>query len=105
VDREGLGVYDPWNKGFVLPGLCSGMSFLLWWRDWIWYCKIYQHDKGTAMGSPISGTIAELFLQHFEQIYIKPLIETKHILFYTRYIDDFLIIYDAKVTNHDYLTQ
>ena len=57
------------------------------------------------MCSPISGTIAELFLQHLEQIYIKPLIETKHILFYTRYIDDILIISDAEATNHDYLTQ
>jgi len=28
-----------WNKGFVSPGLCSGMSFLLWGRDWIWYCS------------------------------------------------------------------
>ena len=28
-----------WNKGFVSPGLCSGMSFLLWWRAWIWYCS------------------------------------------------------------------
>jgi len=26
-----------WNKGFVSPGLCSGMSFLLRWRAWIWY--------------------------------------------------------------------
>ena len=33
--------------------------------------KIYQPDKGIAMGSPISGTIAELFLQHLQQIYIK----------------------------------
>ena len=44
--------------------------------------------------------MAELFLQHLEQIYIKPLIETKHILFYTRYIEDILIICDAEVTNH-----
>jgi len=57
------------------------------------------------MGSPISGTIAELFLQHLEQIYIKPLVDTKHILFYTKYIDDILIIYDAETTDHDYLTQ
>ena len=46
--------------------------------------KIYQPGKGIAMCSPISGTIAESFLQHLEQIYIKPLIDTKHILFYTR---------------------
>jgi len=28
-----------WNTGFVSPGLCSGMSFLLWWRAWVWYCS------------------------------------------------------------------
>jgi hypothetical protein len=57
------------------------------------------------MGSPISGTIAEIFLQHLEHIYIRPLIETKHILFYTQYIDDVLVIYDTETTDHDYLTQ
>ena len=67
--------------------------------------QIYQPDKGIAMGSPISGTIAEIFLQHLEHIYIRPLIETKRILFHTRYIDDIFIIYDTETTDHDYLRQ
>jgi len=46
-----------------------------------------------------------VFLQHLEHIYIRPLLEDKHILLYTRYIDDILIIYDNESTNHDYLTQ
>ena len=29
--------------------------------------QIYQPDKGVAMGSPISGTVAEIFLQHLEK--------------------------------------
>ena len=33
-----------WNKGFVSPGLCLGISFLLWWRAWIWYCS-YSKSK------------------------------------------------------------
>ena len=33
------GFMTAWNKGFVSPGLCSGMSFLWWWRAWIWYCS------------------------------------------------------------------
>jgi len=57
------------------------------------------------MGSPISGTIAEIFLQHLEHIHIKPLVDSKQILFYTRYIDDILIIYDTESTNQDNLTQ
>jgi len=33
-----------WNQGFVSPGLCSGLSFLLWCRAWIWYCS-YAKSK------------------------------------------------------------
>ena len=67
--------------------------------------QIYQPDKGIAMGSPISGTIAEIFLQDLERTHITPLIESKQILYYTRYIDDILIIYDTDNTNPDKLTQ
>ena len=29
--------------------------------------QIYQPDKGVTMGSPVSGTMAEVFLQHLEE--------------------------------------
>ena len=67
--------------------------------------KVYQPNKGIAMGSPISGTMAEVCLQHLEHIHIRPLLEDKCILLYTRYVDDILIIYDTESTSHDYLTQ
>ena len=67
--------------------------------------QIYQPDKGIAMGSPISGTIMEIFLQHLEHTHIRPLIESKQILYYTRYIDDVFIIYDTDNTNQDRLAQ
>ena len=51
------------------------------------------------------GTIAEIFLQHLEHTHIRPLIESKQILYYTRYIDDILIIYDTDNTNQDKLAQ
>jgi len=35
--------------------------------------QIYQPDKGVAMGSPISGTMAEIFLQQPENSIIKHL--------------------------------
>jgi len=44
---------------------------------------------------PISGIMAEIFLQHFKDIYVKHLLDTKSLAFYRRYIDDILIIYDA----------
>ena len=40
------------------------------------------------MGSPVSGTMAEIFLQHLEETIIKQLIDTKTLSFYTRYVDD-----------------
>ena len=57
------------------------------------------------MGSPISGTIAEIFLQHLEHTHIRPLIQSKQILYYTCYIDDIFIIYDTDNTNQDKLAQ
>jgi len=57
------------------------------------------------MGSPIPGTVAEIFLQHLEHIHIRPIIDSKQILFYTRYIDNILIIYDTESTNQDNTTQ
>jgi hypothetical protein len=60
--------------------------------------RIYQPEQGIAMGSPISGTIAEIFLQHFEDTNIKHLLDTKNIAFYKRYVDDILIIYDTTRT-------
>jgi hypothetical protein len=43
---------------------------------------IYHPCKGVAMGSPISGTIAEIFLQHIENKHIKQLLDSKIITFY-----------------------
>jgi hypothetical protein len=65
--------------------------------------KIYQPEKGVAVGSPISNTIAEIILQYFEDIHIKQLMDTKNIILYTRYVDDILIIYDTKRTHPDLL--
>ena len=56
---------------------------------------IYHPSKGIAMGSPISGTMAEIFLQHIENKHIKQLLDSKNIVFYTRYVDDIFIIFDT----------
>jgi len=56
------------------------------------------------MGSPISGLLAEIFLQSLEHTHIKPLLDSKRIIFYTRYIDDILIIYNTAQTNIDTIT-
>ena len=50
------------------------------------------------MGSPISGVIAEISLQHLEKIYIKHWLQSEELLFYNRYVDDVIIIYDSRKT-------
>ena len=52
-------------------------------------------------GSPISGTMAEIFLQGLENAHTKHLLDSKNIVFYARYIDDILIIYDSTRTDPD----
>jgi hypothetical protein len=52
-------------------------------------------------GSPISSTIAEIFLQHYEHILIKHWIEDTTIIYYSRYTDDIFIIFNTKHTTED----
>jgi len=54
----------------------------------------YQTVKGIAMGSPLSGTIAGLYLQYVEETYIKQRWDTNGIMYYKTYVDDILIIYN-----------
>lgn len=62
--------------------------------------KIYQQKEGLAMGSPLSGILSETFLQHIEQEYIKNIINKYNIKFYTRFVDDILVICDKdKIQN------
>jgi len=63
------------------------------------YFTFQPTEQGVSMGSPISSIIAEIFLQHFEDIHIKQLLDTKNMLLYTRYVDDVLIIYDTTRTH------
>ena len=59
------------------------------------YCSFkntsHQPEKGVSMGSPVYNTIAEIFLQYIEDIYLKQLLDTKNIILYTRYVDDILL--------------
>jgi hypothetical protein len=44
---------------------------------------------------PISGTMAEVFLQQLEKSILKHLIDAKILSFYTRYVDDIFPIYNS----------
>ena len=56
--------------------------------------RFLQPDKGISMGSPISSTMAEIYLKYIEETYVKQWLESKEILYYKRYDEDILIIYD-----------
>jgi len=57
------------------------------------------------MGSPISGTMAEIIIQHLEDSHIKHLLDSKGIIFYSRYVDDIFIICDSSYTNPNAILQ
>jgi hypothetical protein len=57
------------------------------------------------MGSLVSGIIAQIFLQHLENSHIKFLLYSKCIAFYSRHVDDIIIIYDATRTNPETIVQ
>jgi len=50
------------------------------------------------MGSPVSNTVAEIFLQDLENTHLKQILDAQNITFYARYVDDILLIYNTKNT-------
>ena len=46
----------------------------------------------------------EIYLQLIEELYIKHWIESQEILYYKRYVDDILIIFDQHRTNETTIT-
>jgi len=72
------------------------------------YCqhdgKYFKPTKGIAMGSTILGTLAEIFLQFFEELILKQWIEIGEITDYRRYIDDIIILFDQNKDNEDSIT-
>jgi hypothetical protein len=67
--------------------------------------NIYQPQKGVAKGSPISSITAEIFLQYYENLFLKHLFESQNITYYTRYVDDIFIIFDNTKIHADRLTE
>jgi hypothetical protein len=60
--------------------------------------KYYKPESGVAMGSPISSTMAEIFLQEIEQHQLKHVLEDSKITHYNRYVDDIFLIYSQTKT-------
>jgi hypothetical protein len=68
-------------------------------QNYLQFDKFYQPHKAVAMGSPTSGLVAEMILQNYEQHLKKNIPDSNKIIFYNRYVNDIIIIYDTKHTN------
>jgi hypothetical protein len=66
--------------------------------------QFFRPENGIAMGSHISVTLAEIYLQLIEELYIKHWREIQEIVYYKRYVDDILIIFDQHRTNETTIT-
>jgi len=68
-------------------------------QNYFSFCNnIYQTQKAVSMGSPISNTVAGIFLQDLENTHLKQTLVAQNITFYARYVDDILLIYNTKHT-------
>lgn len=71
--------------------------------------SFYSQTDGLAMGSPLSGVLADIYLNHIENEFIfsnKNKLKDK-IMFYHRYVDDTLLLFNGNVRQleklHNYL--
>jgi len=51
--------------------------------------RCFQPNKGIAMGSHVSGTLAEIQLQFLEETYTKHWPDSKEITYHKMYINDY----------------
>ena len=54
----------------------------------------YEQKDGLPMGSPLSPILSEIFLQHLEAAHIDNIKKQYNIIYYGRYVDDIIVIYD-----------
>jgi len=52
-------------------------------------------------GSPLSGNLAELYVEKIEKLHIKKWLDSNEIRYYKRYVDDIGIIYNTVRINEE----
>jgi hypothetical protein len=68
-------------------------------QNYFQYDKYYKPSTGMAMGCPLSSTATERLFQYYEKLIIKHWLEAHDIVYYRRYVDDILIIFDQSKTD------
>ncbi|XP_055922780.1 uncharacterized protein LOC129953564, partial [Eupeodes corollae] len=69
--------------------------------------EYYTQTEGLAMGSPLSGLLADIYLNHYENKYILSTLnpQKQKIITYSRYVDDTFVIFDGTNRQIDILTK
>jgi len=57
--------------------------------------EFYIQKEGLAMGSPLSSILSELFLNHIENTKLRSNRHSNRILFYFRYVDDTIVLFNG----------
>ena len=58
--------------------------------------KFYVQDDGVAMGSPIAPAFANIFLCHWEEIWLKKCPKQFQPLYYRRFMDDTFVLFRSQ---------
>ena len=61
---------------------------------------LYEQCDGVSMGSSLGPVLTNVILTEFENVIVKPLIETSVLKFYCRYLDDTLIMIKKAKIQH-----
>ena len=63
--------------------------------------KLYERIDGVSMGGLLGPVLANIIMTECEKIIVETLMEEKVIMFYTRYVDDTLLV--IKESNINYV--
>ena len=63
--------------------------------------KLYERIDGVSMGGLLGPVLANIIMTECEKIIVETLVEEKVIMFYTRYVDDTLLV--IKKSNINYV--
>lgn len=81
----------------------NGIDFILTHNLFTFNSQLFLQTKGTAMGTRFAPSYANLFMGHYENLFIQNAHPwRKHIIMYRRYIDDLIFIWDG--TEDDFNT-
>jgi hypothetical protein len=85
------------NNEYISKQINTLLEIILQQNCFYFQNNIYHPEKAVSM---VSNTIAEIFLQCLENKHLQQTLEAKNIVFYTRYVDDILIMYPPKKKDH-----